>query len=233
MTYAEYTELQKLERMEKLANQFDNSHNYMLEKEQYSQQDIDYAFMMHNKETKGLQTQAEVQKGQRDINKGVRDNYKSASGIYITIFMNNIFSDIKDQWMKKPEEGGLKDREAGSLMKVSPWLDNYLTAAVKRKEKDFQGIIRGLYRSMKDGDPSKKIQDQEIADQIVDLMTQTIIKRKFRHVNTVEKKIYGFDLLPMALDDVAGDKTRKFGQLVNAMLRICQMEEADQTLKLS
>ena len=55
ITKAERIELIKMERIDVLADEFDNSHNYMLEKNDYKQQDIDYAFQLHNKETTGLQ----------------------------------------------------------------------------------------------------------------------------------------------------------------------------------
>ena len=36
--------------MEILADQFDNAHRYMLEKDAYSQQDVDYAFSLSKKQ---------------------------------------------------------------------------------------------------------------------------------------------------------------------------------------
>ena len=112
ITYEEALELRKLERMEDLAEEFDKSHSYMTEKDAYSQQDIDYAFRLHDKETKGLQTASEFSRGEKDINEGVRDNYKSASGLYITIFMEKFFKDLKDQWMKNEDEGGISEADA-------------------------------------------------------------------------------------------------------------------------
>ena len=107
ITYDEAMELRKLERMEDLAEEFDNSHNYMAEKDAYSQQDIDYAFRLHDKEIKGLQTKEEFGRDEDDVNAPVRDEYKSASGIYITIFMDKFFKDLKDEWMKDEKQGGI------------------------------------------------------------------------------------------------------------------------------
>ena len=85
MTLAEAKELKTLERLEDPALDFDRSHNYMLDKNSYKQQDIDYAFQLHNKETNGLQKADEVGPGGNDVNTGVRDQYGSASGMELRI----------------------------------------------------------------------------------------------------------------------------------------------------
>ena len=98
-TLAESKEYNKLRRLENLALQFDLSHRYMTEKDQYSQQDIDYAFRLHDKEIKGLDM--------RDQNTSNTVNqYKTAGGIYITMFMDQIFKDLKESFMKSADEGG-------------------------------------------------------------------------------------------------------------------------------
>ncbi len=53
LTDEEGYELSKLERMEQLAVQFDTAHNYLLEKDSFKQQDIDYAFSLGQKENNG------------------------------------------------------------------------------------------------------------------------------------------------------------------------------------
>ena len=156
MTEAEEKELDKLERLETLALQFDNAHNYMIEKDNYNQQDIDYAFRLHDKETKGLQTADEFQ-GRNDVNEDVRDKYRSASGIYITLFMNKFFRDLKVQWMKDPEEGGVAATDCMKFSIVQTWLDKYLSDRVKRNKNGFEMIIRGLYRSMKAAAPNSQV----------------------------------------------------------------------------
>ena len=137
LTMAELKELNTLERLDSLAFDFDNSHNYMLEKDSYSQQDIDYAFRMHDKETNGIQTSDEVRSHRDDVNKDIRDKYKSASGIYITIFMEKFFKDMKDQWMKGKDEGGLTEDAAKEPEMAGVWLDDYLAKRINRRKRDF------------------------------------------------------------------------------------------------
>ena len=213
-----------------VALEFDNSHNYMIEKEEYNQQDIDYAFRMHDKETNGLQTRDEVPLGEEDVNEGMRDKYRSASGVYITLFMDKIFKDIKEQWMKGANEGGLNEDAANDPGTSAAWLDDYLSKRIKNKEKDFQMIVRGLYRSMKADDPDKKIDDKEVIEKLADVLTWTIIDRKFSSVGAEKKELFGNMFLSMALGQMSTNRRLKFNQLVTSMIRICQMEEKDQKL---
>ena len=230
LTIAELKELNKLERIDRLALEFDNSHNYMIEKDEYNQQDIDYAFRMHDKETNGLQTRDEVPIGEEDVNQDMRDKYRSASGVYITLFMDKIFKDIKEQWMKGANEGGLSEDAANDPGISAAWLDDYLAKRIKQKENDFQMIVRGLYRSMKADDPNKKIDDKEVIEKLADVLTWTIIDRKFVSVGGERKEVFGGMFLPMALGQMSTNRRMKFNQLVTSMIRICQMEEKDQNL---
>ena len=232
ITYDEAMELRKLERLEDLAEEFDKSHNYMIEKDAYSQQDIDYAFRLHDKETKGLQTRDEVPHGQKDVNEDVRDSYKSASGLYITIFMEKFFHDIKDQWMKEAKDGGISDDDAKNPAVVGPWLDDYLTTRIKRKEKGFQMIVRGIYRSIQAADPNRKVTDKMVLEKLVDVIQQTVLNNSFPTVPGAKPKMaYASINLYAALSGMVQDRSG-FNGIVKSMTRVCQMEEQDKTLSV-
>ena len=49
----QYRKLTKLDRINSLAQDFDLSHRYLLEKGKFSQQDVNYAFALSGKETAG------------------------------------------------------------------------------------------------------------------------------------------------------------------------------------
>ena len=149
LTYDEAVELAKLERLEELALQFDNAHNYMLEKEQYSQQDIDYAFRMNYMEKNGTEKKAPVQKNRSQ--EDFRDKYQSASGIYISLFMDKIFHGLKEKWMGGKDTGGLSTEAMRDDALVNKWFDDFFMDRVKSKQKEFWMIIRGLYRAMESG----------------------------------------------------------------------------------
>ncbi len=231
LTKAEKKELSKLERLEDLACEFDNSHNYMLEKDEYSQQDIDYAFRMHDKELNGLETADEVKQRGDDVNQSVRDEYKSASGIYITIFMDKIFHGMKEEWMKGQDEGGLSEDSASDPEIVGAWLDDFLADRIKKKEKGFLAIVRGLYRSMKAAEPGKQVTYKEMMEKFADIISQTIVSRNFPSVGGERKESFGSMFIPMSLNRMVSNRRMKFNQLVSSMLRVCEMEESDKGLK--
>ena len=231
ITFEEVKELKKLERMEDLAQEFDKAHNYMTEKDAYSQQDIDYAFRLHDKETKGLETKSDVPHGEEDVNVGVRDEYKSAGGLYITIFMEKFFKDMKDQWMKEPDEGGISEAGAKNPAAAGAWLDDYLITRIKQKEKGFQMIIRGLYRSIKAAAPNKEVTQNMVMDKLIEVIQQTVISNYFPAAGGEPKHAYGAINLSIALANM-GQGNSKFNGLVKTMTRVCQMEEQDKNLSV-
>ncbi len=232
ITYDEAMELRKLERMEELALEFDNSHNYMAEKDAYSQQDIDYAFRLHDKETKGLQAHNEFN-GKEDVNEGVRDSYKSASGLYITIFMEKFFKDIKDQWMKEPKDGGISVDDSKNPAAVQTWLDDYLTTRIKKKEKGFQMIVKGIYRSIQAGDPTKKVTEKMVMEKLIDVLQQTVVNNNFSTAPGGNPKLaYATINLYVSLSSMVQDRS-KFNGIVKTMFQVCRMEEQDKGLTVN
>lgn len=232
ITIAELKELRKLERLDELADDFDQSHNYMIEKNDYSQQDIDYAFRLHNKETTGLQQQNEVQIGQQDINEGVRDKYRSASGIYISIMMDKFFPDLDEQWKKGgDEEGGISNEAADDRPTVFKWMDKYLSDRIKRKKKDFEMIVRGIYRSIKAADPNKIVEEKDVMGKLSDVITQICISRRFENgLDVKENKAYL--VLPLAMTEIPKNKSFEFTKLVSEMFSRCDMEDSGLELEI-
>lgn len=81
LSNAETKEFGKLSRIRTLAGDFDRSHRYMLEKDSYSQQDIDYAFDLQKKEKDGAKSP--------DMN----ENHLFASNIYQSLFFEKVFGE--------------------------------------------------------------------------------------------------------------------------------------------
>jgi hypothetical protein len=222
MSDAEKKELSTLDRLEDLAQDFDNAHNYMLDKDNYNQQDIDYAFRLHDKETKGLQTAAEFQGGE-DINEAVRDDYRSASGIYITLFMNKFFRDLKEQWMKDPDEGGIAENDGMKFPIVRTWMDKYLSDRVKRNKNDFKMIVRGLYRSMKAAAPNSEVDEQNLLNRLADVIMHTCVNRNFEN-DYSSKASKGLVSLASAVTSMVKNKSYEFTKLVSDMFLNCELE---------
>ena len=133
----------------------------MIEKDDYYQQDIDYAFQLHKQETKGLQETADDQE-----NKSSHANYVTASGIYITLFMNKYFRDIRETWLKNPDKGGIDEENVTNFPVVQNWLDNFLTERIKGKQADFLMVIRRLYRSLKTNVPNQQVNEKDMLTEL-------------------------------------------------------------------
>ncbi len=204
----------------------------MLEKNDYQQQDIDYAFRLNNKETTGLQGKNEFGQGEEDINEGVRNKYQSASGIYITLIMDKFFSDLKEQWMKNPdEEGGISINDADDILSVSKWMDKYLSDRINRKRNDFEMVIRGIYRSIKAADPNKIVDEKDVMDKLTDVITQIYINRNFK--NTMDpKEAKAHLVLPDALGMIPNNKSFEFTKLVSEMFSHCDLEDSGLELEI-
>ena len=164
----------------------------------------------------------------------VRDDYLSASGIYLSLIMEKIFKDLREQWMKGTDEGGLSDDQAKDTMIRGLWLDDFISNRIKQKQQEFLMIVRGLYRSMKAAKKDKsdnKVSDDDLMEKLTDIISKTVIKTQFANSAQVGKDLYGAAGLPISLCMLA--KNSKYRKLVISMVRICEMEEADKTLTVN
>ena len=140
----EKKELSRLERINELADEFDASHRYLLDREEYSGQDIDYIYRL-----------AELEKKREDYNPYYLDN---ASGIYQTRIFNKIFEDLEDKCIKDDKVGGVelaklsesKDGYERAEMMI-PWVDGYLQGTINNKMDLFKKVVS----AMKKADPDK------------------------------------------------------------------------------
>ena len=223
-------ELIKLERLESLAKEFDNSHNYMIEKDRYNQQDIDYAFRLRDKETNGLEQRSEVENEESYTNGDIQEKYRSASGIYIALIMDKIFGGMKKQWDKGTKDGGLDLDQADNQVNVQIWLNKFLENRIKEHSNEFQAIVRGLYRSMQARQSDKQFKDQDLLTELSTAIKETVINRHFKGKGRDNKEIYGANYLGMSIDEIVQNKSMDFTKLVTAMIKVCRMEDADKTL---
>lgn len=133
-TKPEEEEYEKLRRIERLAWQFDNSHNYMLEKNSYNQQDVDYAFSLDKLEKKG-----EVF--------GPMLLY-SASGIYKSLIFEKIFGEFTQRF-----ENNFTMEDVHNEKMIQDWLDNDMTTCVDRRPDEIESVIKGLKKTMPGSTP--------------------------------------------------------------------------------
>ena len=221
-TFAESKEFEKLQRLEDLAIEFDHSHRYMTEKDKYSQQDIDYAFRLQDKEVKGLDMRD--QETSNTVNQ-----YKTAGGIYITMFMDQIFKDLKESFMKSADEGGGPDEPAANLEAVKAWFDKYLTERANQKKTEFNKIVIGIFRSVKSAGPAgKEVTEEDVLEKLVDVITNTCIDKNFSGGSYEIKSGQGLMSLAISIQNILDNKGSQFTKLVRSMIKQCQNEEMEQ-----
>lgn len=142
LTDEENYELSKLERMEQLAGQFDTAHNYLLEKDSFKQQDIDYAFSLGQKENKDAGGEM------------IRKRY-TASGVYQNLMLEKIFGDMNQRFTAALENGRISNvRDYDS---ISVWLDEDMSGCLTRKKDGMKMILRGMWRSLDKPDEEKML----------------------------------------------------------------------------
>ena len=166
---AELNDFEKLDKMEDLAIQFDNAHNYMLEKDSYSQQDIDYVFQLRMNEKKG------------GVISGMRDNFTSSSGIYMSLIMEKIFGGMAGRFKKNKAEGGIDEEEIRDITKMSNWLDNDLNQCLTGKEEEMEMVIRGIKKAFPQ--PNEK----NLMNALFDVIQKTWINRVFTEKSSDDK----------------------------------------------
>ena len=221
-TFAEFKEFEKFQRLEQLALEFDKSHRYMTEKDKYSQQDIDYAFRLQDKEVKGLDMK------DQDTSNTV-NQYKTAGGIYITMFMNQIFKDLKEAFMKSADEGGGPDEPAANLEAVKAWFDKYLTERANQKKTEFNKIVIEIFRSVKSAGPAgKEVKEEDVLEKLVDVITNTCIDKNFSGGSYEIKSGQGLMSLAISIQNILDNKGSLFTKLVRSMIKQCQNEEMEQ-----
>lgn len=122
--------LAKAERIDKLADQFDLSHRYMLEKGSFSQQDVDYAFSLSEKERDNGEMYGAL------LDKG------SAGGTYQSLILEKIFGGMKQRYLDH-----ISAEEAHNTGLIRTWLEEDLNNCINRKKDDFIAVIRALVRA--------------------------------------------------------------------------------------
>ena len=205
LSNAEKRELAKLKRTEKLAKDFDTSHNYMLDKEGYRQQDIDYAFALGVKEKKGGAAGA------------LFDNHRNASDVYKAGFLEKIFGGMKARINKSPEEGGMFAGHIG-FEEMADWLDEDMNAAAVKKMNQLRMIIKGLKKTLGETDREK------LYTAVVSMLSNSWFNFIFADTQPVSLAApYGFSIL-------MGKRDKKFPKLILKLIDMILTEDKGDSL---
>ena len=141
-------EYQNLRRIDDLATNFERSHIYMLTKEKYNQQDIDYAFSLGKKELAGAPQSDMLEKGaETDPTMANMTNPNaSASGTYKMLIMKTVFGGMKERFKNQfPDNKEENDDRAA-------WLAGDALNCIRNHKKETTMILRGLKHFLSDKD---------------------------------------------------------------------------------
>ena len=157
-TDAEEKEYEKLVRINILAKDFSKSHRYMLERDEYSQQDMDYAFALEKKE-KQVFTDDFLSEG------------KTSASVYQSLFLEKVFEGMKERAETFINKQHIS--ENGNIKVLQEWLDTDMSDNIKDRRKVMFKIVTALDKAL--NYPSRG----ELIDRVLDLIKNKWIARLF------------------------------------------------------
>ncbi len=167
-TSADKKDYAELKKYKDLLIDFDRSHMYMLERQNFSQQDISYAMKLQKRE------QPKELSG---------DMFSTESGpgtIYAVMILDKIFGGMRDTYLKEEADGGITDEALGKMSNVPPdysgfvsWLKTYIKGCIERNPDMFRMIMKGLANAKNEGE-----NDDAVIDQL-QLIMLSYVKRVF------------------------------------------------------
>lgn len=166
-------DLNALKRYHKLVLDFERSHKYMMEKSDFNQQDVDYAFSLEKKE-RGENVTSDMFEQQAEDDKSIekmKNPNTSASGIYQMMIMKGVFGGMKERFDKK-----FPDNENYDAADAAAWLSGDAVDCIRKNDFEMKSIIRGMKHSM------KKPHMKDLRDSFSQLLTRWIFQL-FRNAN--------------------------------------------------
>ena len=168
LTKEEIKELNTLNRINDLAEDFERSHRYMLDKGKFSQQDVDYVFSLEKKERdENIETnmfQENPEKNDRTMSYMTNPS-GSASGTYEVLMMKTIFGDMKQNYSNQ-----FSRKKKIKLNKVLEWASKDSANYIPRKKEETKTILRGIKRSDED------FSDDDVKDRFTELLTKFLFQ---------------------------------------------------------
>ena len=160
-TKAEEAEYNELSLIDDAAKDFDKAHQYMLERENYSQQDLDYIFALRKRESMLAKT---------DMQKIIIESRKTASGYYQSLVMEKILGGMKEHYLSNPAH--YKDGKS-----VETWINNFVSRRLKMHQGILTMIIRAILRS------DINMNDETVRQTVNDMIGQGYVEKVFEETD--------------------------------------------------
>ena len=210
MSSAQKKEYAKLKRMEALANQFDTAHEYMLEKDAFSQQDINYAF-----EASAMQRPI----NEDEISGDMLSFHQTSGDVYQSLFLQKIFGGMEQCFLHAEDEESYKTDGKEDENKFKAWLDKDMTECVNKKSQGMLMILRGMKRAMDQSKQNKETMMEEV---------RTMIQYNWiRHLfdGDSPKENFGEAFAGDSLQLIMNDNNSRFRRTIEGLIKTLLAED--------
>ena len=208
LTKAEEGELKKFQRMEATIRDFKTAHNYMVEKDTFSQQDVDYAFRLQAKERQDdAQSEAFVEG-------------KTSSSIYQSLFFEKVFGGMRERLKSRAEFKNVEKTDKKFLDDVQNWLDEEMSRCCEgQKFSNLVTLMTGMERAMET--PT----EEEMLRQFQLNMQYNWINRVFLAKAGDEEFIPAFGAARGGFFKIMANKGSKFRKRVDNIIKFILSED--------
>lgn len=206
LSSAEQKEFEKLDRIDKVANEYDNAHNYMLEKGGFNMQDIQYAFNLQNQE-------------KQDARSSAFSFGQTSSGIYQSLIFEQVFGGMKERFNANEDFYDISGKEPDAIQKMKDWLDKDLDQCAAKKLRELIMIIDGMQLAMKD--PG----EDDIITRLHQTMLNVWIDRIFK-IRGADKKLQAAYMgIPSVFSSIINDKSSAFRKTVDKIIKLIKLNQ--------
>ena len=210
MSSAQKKELAKLKRMDNLAKQFDTAHEYMLEKNAFSQKDINYAF-----EADALQRSASAD----EVSGDMLDFHQTSGDVYQSLFLQKIFGGMEQRFLHAQDEDSYQTDGKDDSDKFQNWLDNDMTECVNKKSKGMLMILRGMKNAMEKSKQNK----ENMLESVRTMISYNWIRHLFK--GDSDKEHFGYAYAGDALQIIMTDNKSKFHKTIEGLIKTLLAED--------
>ena len=207
MTAAEQKEMDKFSLMERTIQAFVNAHDYMLEKDKFNQDDINYAFRLQKKEKAGAQSAAFAAG-------------KTSSSIYQSLFYEKVFGGMKERFSTQERFRNVAQMTPEMVDDLKRWIDDDLSECAAGKFENLLRILGGIDEAMED--PT----EDGLREELQESMTYTWLGRIFDD----ERDTHGFGTaysrIPLVFAEIMEEPGSKFRKIVDKQIHLLMINDA-------
>ena len=212
LTKAEEGELKKFQRMDATIRDFKTAHNYMVEKDTFSQQDVDYAFRLQAKER------------QDDAQSEAFMDGRTSSSIYQSLFFEKVFGGMRERLKSRAEFKNVEKTDKKFLDDVQNWLDEEMSRCCEgQKFSNLVTLMTGMERAMET--PT----EEEMLRQFQLNMQYNWINRVFLAKAGDEEFIPAFGAARGGFFKIMANKGSKFRKRVDNIIKFILSEDIQHT----